>query len=108
VLSYGNSSLRGGVEQLSPKEGIQLSQDSGGWNHNVFTVSPGIPGDSGSAFIDKDGKAFGILSTLQVAPTPASNGVGDVSRELSYAASHGMSVTLADGTEAFRGPLLPG
>jgi hypothetical protein len=108
VLSYGNSSLRGGVEQLSPKEGIQLSQDSDGWNHNVFTVSPGIPGDSGSAFIDKEGRAFGVLSTLQIAPLAGSNGVGDVAREVAYMRAHGgPQATLATGTEAFRGPLLP-
>jgi hypothetical protein len=108
VLSYGNSSLRGGVEQLSPKEGIQLAHDSDGWNHNVFTVSPGIPGDSGSAFIDKQGRAFGVLSTLQIAPLAGSNGVGDVAREVAYMRAHGgPQATLANGTEAFRGPLLP-
>jgi hypothetical protein len=108
VLSYGNSSLRGGVEQLSLKEGIELSQDSGGWNHSVYTVSPGIPGDSGSAFIDKQGRAFGVLSTLQIAPLAGANGVGDVSREVAYMRSHGgPQAELALGTEAFRGPLLP-
>jgi hypothetical protein len=107
VLSYGNSSLRGGVTQLSPKEGVSLGQSGGGWTHSVFTVTPGIPGDSGSAFIDKQGRAFGTLSTLAIAPLAGSNGVGDLSRELAYAASHGASVTLANGTEAFRGPLLP-
>src|SRR3954451_4680429 len=107
VLSYGNSSLRLGVTQLSPKEGLSLGQDSGGWNHTVYTASPGIPGDSGSAFIDAQGRAFGILSTLQVAPIPGGNGVGDVSRELAYMRSHGgPDLTLAQGTEAFRGPLL--
>jgi hypothetical protein len=106
VLSYGNSSLRLGVEALSPKQGKQVSQDSGGWNHHVYTATPGIPGDSGSAFIDAQGRAFGTLSTVQVAPAPGSNGVGDVSREVSYMASHGgPSVTLAQGTEPFTGPL---
>jgi hypothetical protein len=108
VLSYGNSSLRGGVTALSPKEGVQLSQDSGGWNHNVLTVTPGIPGDSGSAIIDREGRAFGVLSTLQIAPLAGSNGVGDVSREVAYLQSHGgPQATLAIGTEPFRGPLLP-
>ena len=108
VLSYGNSSLRGGVEQLSPKEGVSLGQTGGGWSHNVFTVSPGIPGDSGSAFIDKQGRAFGVLATLQIAPLAGSNGVGDVSREVAYMRSHGgPAATLANGTEPFRGPLLP-
>jgi hypothetical protein len=108
VLSYGNSSLRFGVTQLSPKEGPSLGQDAGGWNHTVYTVSPGIPGDSGSAFIDRQGRAFGVLSTLQLAPIAGGNGVGDLSREIAYMKSHGgPDVTLATGTEAFRGPLLP-
>jgi hypothetical protein len=107
VLSYGNSSLRLGLTQLSPKQGLSLGQDSGGWNHTVYTASPGIPGDSGSAFIDAQGRAFGILSTLQLAPVVGGNGVGDVSRELAYMRSHGgPDLTLAQGTEPFRGPLL--
>lgn len=109
VLSYGNSILRQGITLLSPKEGVSIVQDSGGWNHGVETVTPGIPGDSGSAFIDKQGKAFGVLSTLQLAPVPTANGVGDLSRELSYAKSFGdfSGLALANGTEKFRGPLLP-
>ena len=107
VLSYGNSSLRLGITQLSPKEGLSLGQTGNGWSHEVYTVSPGIPGDSGSAFINRDGKAFGVLSTLQIAPKVGANGVGDLSRELAYANANGAGVTLANGTEAFRGPLLP-
>jgi hypothetical protein len=108
VLSYGNSSLRLGISQLSPKEGTQVATEGNGWSHQVYTVSPGIPGDSGSAFIDRQGRAFGILSTLQIAPLAGANGVGDVSRELSYLAAHGGPlVTLAQGTEPFTGPLLP-
>ena len=107
VLSYGNSSLRLGITQLSPKEGLSLGQTGGGWSHEVYTVTPGIPGDSGSAFIDRDGKAFGVLSTLQIAPKVGANGVGDLSRELAYANAHGAAVQLANGTEAFTGPLLP-
>jgi trypsin-like peptidase len=107
VLSYGNSSLRQGITQLSPKQGLSLGQDSGGWNHTVYTVTPGIPGDSGSAFMDAQGRAFGVLSTLQIAPLPAGNGVGDVSREIAYMKAHGgPDVTLATGTEPFRGPLI--
>ena len=108
VESYGNSELRGGVTTLSPKQGVQLSQDSGGWNHQVYTATPGIPGDSGSAFIDDQGRAFGILSTVELAPVAGSNGVGDVSRELSWMQAHSSftGVTLAPGDVAFRGPLL--
>ena len=48
-----------------------------------------------------------MLSTLQIAPKVGANGVGDLSRELAYANAHGASVQLANGTEAFTGPLLP-
>jgi hypothetical protein len=107
VLSYGNSSLRGGQSALSPKEGTSLGTNGGGWNHPVFTASPGIPGDSGSAFIDRQGRALGVLATLQVAPFAGSNGVGDISRELAYANSHStLGLTLATGTVAFRGPIV--
>jgi hypothetical protein len=108
VLSYGNSELRLGIQQLSPKQGIQLWQDHGGWNHSVYTATPGIPGDSGSAFIDAQGRAFGVLSTIEAAPKPASNGVGDVSREIDYMHGHSSfgGANLVNGTEPFRGPLL--
>jgi hypothetical protein len=107
VLSYGNSSLRLGISQLSPKQGISLGASGGGWTHEVYTVSPGIPGDSGSAFIDAGGKAFGVLSTLQLAPKPAANGVSDLSRMLTYMRTHGgPDVQLANGTQPFSGPLL--
>jgi hypothetical protein len=108
VLSYGNSSLRLGIRQLSPKEGLKIGTQGGGWSHQVYTVTPGVPGDSGSAFIDRGGRAFGVLSTLQIAPTAGSNGVSDLSRAVAYMESHGgPDTTLALGTEPFAGPLLP-
>jgi hypothetical protein len=103
VYSYGNSSLRGGVTTLSPKTGRVVQADGGGWDYNVFTASPGIPGDSGSAFLNKSGQALGVLSTLQIAPVAGSNGVGDVGKELAYAQAHSgiAGLTLATGTEPF-------
>jgi hypothetical protein len=41
VYSYGNSSLRGGVAVLSPKTGISLGTEGGGWTHPVYTLTPG-------------------------------------------------------------------
>jgi hypothetical protein len=109
VLSYGNSSLRFGITTLSPKKGKSLGTDSGGWNHTVYTATPGIPGDSGSGFLDKDGKAFGVLSTVAIAPLPASNGVGDLANELGYLHGHTSftGVQLVNGTEGFNGTKLP-
>ncbi|QIK75647.1 hypothetical protein [Nocardioides piscis] len=103
VYSYGNSSLRAGVEELSPKEGTSVGTEGEGWSHAVYTVSPGVPGDSGSAFLDADGNALGTLSTLAIAPLAGSNGVGDLNHELSYAQQHGgfTGLRLVPGTEAF-------
>ncbi len=103
VYSFGNSSLRAGVTELSPKQGISLGTEGGGWSHPVYTLSPGIPGDSGSAFLDASGHALGVLSTLALAPLAGSNGVGDVAHELAYAQAHsGISgLKLVDGTEPF-------
>jgi hypothetical protein len=108
LYSYGNSELRGGLALLSPKTGISLG-DAGGWEHEVSTITPGIPGDSGSPFLDADGNALGILSTLQVGvPNGVSNGVGDVGREVSYAQAHGFAgLLLAAGTVPFNPNQLP-
>jgi hypothetical protein len=107
VYSYGNSSLRAGVTLLSPKRGKSLGTDGNGWTHLVYTVSPGIPGDSGSGFMDATGRAFGVLSTLQIAPLPAANGVSDLSRMLAYMKAHGgPDVTLGNGTEPFTGSIV--
>ena len=102
VYSYGNSELRGGVSQLSPKQGVSLGDAGGGWSHNVYTASPGIPGDSGSAFLNSTGAALGVLSTVQIAPIAGSNGVGDVSREINYMNAHSsLGAQLALGTQPF-------
>jgi hypothetical protein len=102
VYSYGNSSLRFGITQLSPKRGIVVSTDGNGWSRTVYTVTPGIPGDSGSGFLNGSGQAIGVLSTVAIAPLAGSNGVGDLSRELAYARAHGLSdLAVANGTEPF-------
>jgi hypothetical protein len=74
VYTYGNSELRGGVTTLSPKQGAVVQNTASGWSHDVYTASPGIPGDSGSGFLDASGGAIGVLSTVQIAPLAGSNG----------------------------------
>jgi hypothetical protein len=103
VHSFGSSSLRGGVELLSPKIGTSLGTGGDGWTHPVYTLTPGVPGDSGSGFLDSEGKALGTLSTLALAPLAGSNGVGDLGRELAFAQQHaGISgLRLVPGTEPF-------
>ena len=109
VWTYGNSSLRGGAAPLSPHTGISLGDDAadGGWSHPLYTVTPGIPGDSGSGFMSAGGKAVGVLSTLGLAPLPASNNIGDLAKELAFANAHSgiAGLQLALGTEPFN-PIL--
>jgi len=109
VWSYGNSSLRGGITALSPKTGISLGDDAadGGWSHPLYTLTPGVPGDSGSAFVSAGGKAVGTLSTLGLAPLPLSNNIGDLAKELAFAqANSGIAgLKLVNGTEPFN-PIL--
>jgi hypothetical protein len=108
VYSYGNSSLRGGVTKLSPKQGVLIQNEGGGWSHVVATLSPGIPGDSGSGFLNGSGQAIGVLSTLQLAPLPATNGVGDLAKELAYARANSQfsGVQLVPGTQPFKPDLV--
>jgi hypothetical protein len=102
VYSYGNSSLRLGLQDLSPKIGATTMSSNGGWTWNLYTLTPGIPGDSGSAFMNASGQALGVLSTLEGAPRPASNNVSDIANALAYAQSHGQAgATLVNGTEPF-------
>ncbi|RNM17609.1 hypothetical protein EFL26_01925 [Nocardioides pocheonensis] len=106
VYTYGNSSLRFGLSPLSPHTGVSLGDDpaDGGWSHPLYTASPGIPGDSGSGFLSADGTAVGVLSTLGLAPLPASNNIGDLAHELAFAQAHSgiAGLRLVLGTEPFQ------
>jgi hypothetical protein len=107
VYTYGNSSLRGGVTKLSPKQGVVVQKQGNGWSTDVYTLTPGIPGDSGSGFMTATGQAAGILSTVQLAPLAGSNGVGDLPRELDWMHSHGgPGATVVNGTKPFNPDLL--
>jgi hypothetical protein len=103
VYTYGNSELRLGITKLSPKQGVVAQDQGNGWSHVLYTVTPGIPGDSGSGFLTASGQAGGVLSTLQVLPLPGSNGVGDLPKEVAYMHAHSSfsGANLVPGTEPF-------
>jgi hypothetical protein len=106
VHTYGNSSLRLGVTELSPKTGLTVGVDPSGWSYDVYTATPGIPGDSGSPVLNATGAGLGVLVTVQLAPLAGSNGITDLSKAIDYARSHGMpQLELVNGTEAFNGSL---
>jgi hypothetical protein len=108
VYSWGNSSLRFGVTKLSPKQGVVVQNEGNGWSHNVATATPGVPGDSGSGFMSESGEAFGVLSTLQLAPLAGTNGVSDLGKALAYMRTHSSlgEVQLVPGTEPFKPDLV--
>jgi hypothetical protein len=107
MYSLGNSRLRQGVELLQPKVGLSLGS-AGGWTHVVYSALPGIPGDSGGPMLDAKGRATGVLSTIGVAPLPASNNLTDVLKALRYARAHGMpNLLMALGTVPFNPNQLP-
>lgn len=103
AYTYGNSPLRLGVASLSPKVGVAAGDVGGGRGHVVYTLSPGIAGDSGSAYLSRGGAAVGLLATLNLAPLPVSNGVADLAKALDYAEANGGlgDIQLALGTVPF-------
>lgn len=89
------------------KQGTSLGQPEGPRTHVVATVPPGVPGDSGSGYLDAEGKAFGVLSSL-MAPT-TTNGATDIAQALDYAADHAAigRVSLIEGDAPFAPTGLP-
>lgn len=100
VYGYGNSPLRLGLSALSPQYGFGVSETNEDWTHVVYVVTPGIPGDSGSAYLGEGGAALGILSTVSAL---GSNQLTDLARALSFMRDHSDldAVQLANGTEEF-------
>jgi hypothetical protein len=84
------------------KTGTSLGDGADGQIHYVATRPPGVPGDSGSGFLDAHGAAFGLLST-EFDDAQHSNGVIDLATALDYAGRYGGlgPVTLVPGTVPF-------
>jgi hypothetical protein len=90
VYGFGRSSLREEDSNYSRQAAVAFSdqQANRGWSHTISSRSPGLPGDSGSAFVDDEGRAVGTLSTLSLGVIFVWNGLGDLPRELAYARRH--------------------
>ncbi|GAB2969070.1 hypothetical protein [Nocardioides montaniterrae] len=105
VYGYGKSSLRR-ADSTGSRQAAQAVGDrteARGWAHVIISHSPGIPGDSGSGYLDKSGLAIGTLSTLGVNMVMY-NRLGDLFHELTYARrySHIRGLRLELGTVRFR------
>jgi hypothetical protein len=110
TYTYGDSELRAGLEALSPKFGVTTGDDNEGWTHGIYTVTPGIFGDSGSAVLGPTGGALGVLSTVELLPRPLENNAADLAKALDYMKRNAglTSITLAKGTLPFAGVLSVG
>lgn len=107
IFTVGNSSLRTG--SASAKTGRVLNRTPGTpvLAYDIQTGSPGIPGDSGSGYLDARGRAAGVLSTINVglSLTPVTNTMGNLVYELAWAQKYSgiKGLTLVNGTRAFSG-----
>lgn len=103
VVTFGSSSLRPGAlaPVASPKTGVVLASRT--FDATVFTPNLGIPGDSGSGFMDAQGRAVGVLSTLNLFPEVGTNGVSSLAPALTFARKHGIrGLRLVPGTAPFK------
>lgn len=94
ILTYGNTPLRQGIEPSNTREGYVV--ESSTWYTSMYIVTPGLPGDSGSAVLDGQGRALGVLIHLGIAPLAASNGAVNLAPALDWAHEHaGIEAQLA-------------
>lgn len=85
IYTYGSSSLRSSSAARSG-----TVQTSSPWSMTVRTSPAGVPGDSGSGYLNAAGRAIGVLSTINILPDTGSNGVGSLPREVAFARGHGL------------------
>jgi hypothetical protein len=108
VFGYGSQQPRVGQRALTaplrPKAGIGAGDRPGtGFAHDVHTLQPGVPGDSGAGYLTEQGLAVGLLATLTTDATGTSDGLTDLAAALAYAEANGGlgGIELALGTEPF-------
>ena len=107
VFGYGSPQPRTGpagvAAPVRPKVGLALGDGDGGRTHQVSTTRPGVIGDSGAGFLDSDGSAVGLLSTITQGSDQVSDGLADLAAALGYAEANGGlgEVELVLGTEPF-------
>lgn len=102
IYTVGNSSQRGTERSTAGRVDAHSI-----WSDLVTTSDPGVPGDSGSGYMNASGQAVGVLSTLDCSGllglSCTQNGIGSLTQEVAFARAHGLStLNLTPGTAAFR------
>jgi hypothetical protein len=104
VWAVGNTSLLFGAGAFVAQTGVVERSIDNGWAFVVATVRPGVPGDSGSGYLNAGGKALGQLSTITVGTQGVGSTVGNLAKELAYANSHGKTkYRLVTGQQSWSG-----
>ena len=103
VYSYGKLGAARRRHQAEPEAGGHLREHRRRPQPRGLHPDLRDPGDSGSGFGNGSGRAIVVLSSLELAPTPAATGVGDLGNEIAYMDAHSPfgAVDLVPGTEPF-------
>lgn len=103
VFGLANPEGADGTRSLRPRTGTGGEDVGGGWGHTVYTVTKGVPGESGAPLLDDSGRAVGLLSSLNIGGGQESIEYADLARTLDYARHQGglPDLALAGGTERF-------
>nr|WP_255426933.1 trypsin-like peptidase domain-containing protein [Pseudonocardia sp. C8] len=86
VYGLANAPGPGGTRGLTVRAGTVADTVGGGWGHAVYTMEPGVAGESGSPLLDGEGRAVGVLSSLSATADRPSIEYTDLGRALDYAA----------------------
>ncbi len=104
LFTVGNSSLRNGTAKA--KTSTVVRRAGGGLGYEI-KGGAGVPGDSGSGYMDVYGRAIGVLSTISIGIQVGglvTNTIGDIYAEILWARKYSgiTGLRLAPGTSAFR------
>lgn len=103
IFTVGNSSLRNGTAKAKTSTIIQRT--GGGLGYDI-KGGAGIPGDSGSGYMDATGRAIGVLSTISIGLQVGgvvTNTIGDIYHEILWARQYSgiKGLRLVPGTLPF-------
>lgn len=103
VFGLANPEGADGRRVLRPRAGTAGDEVGGGWGHTVYTATTGVAGESGSPLLDEQGRAVGLLSSLNVGGQRSSIEFTDLARAIGYARDAGGldDLSLSGGTEPF-------
>lgn len=86
VYGLANPPGSDGERTVAARAGAVAGDVGGGWGHAVYTLEPGVAGESGSPLLDEQGRAVGVLSSLSTTADRPSIEYTNLGRALDYAA----------------------